>query len=232
VSAHLAQSEEEQFIRDFFAEDVSGFFVEVGVGHPTQGSQTWPLEQLGWSGVLIEPQPDLAAFLVTARSARVLAVACSSPDNAGGTLPLSVSRPSTAGDRATAGSVSETRYTLMVPVRTLDSILEEAEAPIPIDFIAVNIEGHEHQALRGFDIDRWQPQLVALGRNGGSLKAHRYLLRAGYRLIQSGAAKDWYAPNELRPRLSWRHRWDILRKFYLSWPLRALRGAMRRLRRR
>ena len=35
-------------------------FVEVGANRPQQDSQTWHLEQLGWTGVLIEPQPDLA----------------------------------------------------------------------------------------------------------------------------------------------------------------------------
>ena len=42
-------------------------------------SQSWHLEQLGWTGILIEPQPDLAAALRQVRTARVFAVACSSP---------------------------------------------------------------------------------------------------------------------------------------------------------
>lgn len=230
--AQLAQSEEDRFVRDFFAEVGSGFFVEVGIGHPTQGSQTWPLEQAGWTGVLIEPQPDLAAFLVTARSAKVFAVACSSPDKAGGSLPLHVSRPLTSFDRAAVASDSETQYMLRVPVRTLDSLLEEAEAPIPIDFISVNVEGHELQALRGFDFARWQPHLVAVGTSAGSFKAHRYLRRAGYCLIRCDGANVWYAAGELRVRVAWRQRWDIVRIFYLEWPLRILRRAFRRVRRR
>ena len=83
VAVHPTHDEEHALVREFFGGDTSGYFVEVGANHPTEGSQTWHLEQAGWTGVLVEPQPDLAAFLVTSRKARVFAAACSSPDNAG-----------------------------------------------------------------------------------------------------------------------------------------------------
>ena len=38
-----------------------GQVIEVGANDPRERSQTWHLEQQGWTGVLIEPQPDLAA---------------------------------------------------------------------------------------------------------------------------------------------------------------------------
>ena len=117
-------------------------------------------------------------------------------------------------------------------MRTLDSILEEAEAPIPIDFLSINAGGRELQALRGFDFARWQPHLVALRRTGGGLKAHRHLRRAGYHLIRCSDATDWYAPGDLGVPVGWRQRWDNVRHLYLGWPLRVLRHAMQRLRRR
>lgn len=46
-----------------FLGDIKGYFVEVGANEPRERSQTWLLEQSGWTGVLIEPQPDLAAEL-------------------------------------------------------------------------------------------------------------------------------------------------------------------------
>ena len=161
----------EQSALEFFDGATTGFFVEVGVNHPTQGSQSWPLEQAGWTGALVEAQPDLAAFLVASRSAKVFAVACSASDEAGGSLSLRVSHPQSGGPDHAAGA-STTHYTVLVPVRTLDSILEEAEAPIPIDFLSINSGGQELQALRGFDLARWQPAvdtrtgLAALARAG------------------------------------------------------------------
>ena len=88
MAVHPSHEEEQARVREFFGGDNSGYFVEVGANHPTHGSQTWHLEQAGWTGVLVEPQPDLAAFLVTSRKARVFATACSSPDNAGQSLQV------------------------------------------------------------------------------------------------------------------------------------------------
>ena len=87
----MAGGREQELVRDFFGGARSGFFVEVGANRPQEQSQTWHLEQLGWTGILIEPQPDLAGDLCRARSAKVFAVACSSAENAGrrGALPLS-----------------------------------------------------------------------------------------------------------------------------------------------
>jgi len=47
----------------FFKKRPQGVFVEVGANHPTRESQTWYLEQQGWTGVLIETNPDLFRLL-------------------------------------------------------------------------------------------------------------------------------------------------------------------------
>ena len=128
MATHPTHEEERALVRAFFSGDNSGYFVEVGANHPTEGSQTWHLEQAGWTGVLVEPQPDLAAFLVTSRKARVFAVACSSPGNAGQSLQLHVDGPRSALDRDRMSPGAEAAYVIVVPTRTLDSVLEEADA--------------------------------------------------------------------------------------------------------
>jgi hypothetical protein len=48
------------------------------VPEPRERSQTWLLEQSGWTGVLIEPEPDFAGELREKRKAKGFVVACSS----------------------------------------------------------------------------------------------------------------------------------------------------------
>ncbi len=161
MAIHPSQQEEEKLVREFFQNDDSGFYVEVGANHPTDGSQTWHLEQHGWTGVLVEPQPDLAAFLVTMRkTAKVFPVACTSPDNAGQMMSLHVDGARSGLDRDRMAPGSNTSFVIAVPTRTLDSILEEAQAPSPIDLLSVDVEGHELEVLSGFDFERWQPLLI------------------------------------------------------------------------
>jgi hypothetical protein len=51
---------EEALKADFFRNTATGFFVDVGADAPQDGSQSFALERRGWSGVLVEPQPDFA----------------------------------------------------------------------------------------------------------------------------------------------------------------------------
>jgi len=231
VGSHLAQQEEEQLVSDFFAGEDRGFFVEAGATHPTEGSQSWHLEQAGWSGILIEPQPDLAAILVSARKAAVFATACSSPENAGRSLPLHVdgARSALDRDRMAPGSCAE--HVIMVPTRTLDDVLTEADAPAPIDLLSIDVEGHEVEVLLGFDFEHWQPRLILVEDHVGSLRTHRFLKRRGYRLVRRVGNNGWYVPTNASLRTSVSDRWEILRKYYLALPFRMARNAARRWRR-
>jgi FkbM family methyltransferase len=222
---------EQELVREFFAGARSGFFVEVGANRPQQESQTWHLEQLGWTGVLIEPQPQLANDLWLARSAKVFAVACSSPRNAGRRMPLHVAGALSSLDRDRMAPGAQPERVIEVLVRTLDDILTEARAPLRFDLLSIDVEGHELEVLSGFDIRRWRPRLIVLEDHVGNLEKHRYLRNAGYRLIRRFENNGWYVPSDAPVRVTARQRWDILRKYYLGLPFRIARNASRRARR-
>ncbi|MGI8527014.1 MAG: FkbM family methyltransferase [Pseudolabrys sp.] len=226
---HISQEEEHRLVRDFLG-PARGYFVEVGANEPRQGSQTWALEQSGWTGILVEPQPELAQKLKSQRTAKVFAVACSSPKNAGRLLPLHVAGPMSSLDRAQMSPGALPEATISVPVRTLDEMLIEAQAPAPIDFLSVDIEGHELEALRGFDFRRWRPRLILLEDHVANRDKLRFMTTAGYRLIRYAVFNSWYVPADSAARAGWRDRFGIWRKYYLALPFRVLRNASRRLR--
>ncbi|HYA04618.1 MAG TPA: FkbM family methyltransferase [Xanthobacteraceae bacterium] len=220
---------ENELKAEFFAAMPNGFFVEVGANEPQRGSQSWQFEQSGWTGVLVEPQPDLAERLRRTRRAQVVAAACSSPANAGSAMTLHLSGPHSSLKRELAVTGVVARDTVDVPARTLDDILEQAGAPSPIDFVSIDVEGHEVDVLSGFDLARWRPRLVLIEDHVTNLATHRFLTRAGYRLIRRTGLNGWYVPREQAPRigLGW---WQIARKYYLALPIRMLRDRKRRLR--
>ena len=232
VCTTLADGREQELVRNFFGGARSGFFVEVGANRPQELSQTWHLEQLGWTGILIEPQPELAGDLCRARSAKVFAVACSSPENAGRRMQLHVAGPWSALDRDRMTPGAQPERIIEVPVRTLDDILIEARAPVGFDFLSIDVEGHELEVLSGFDFARWRPRLVLLEDFVGNLSKHRFLRAAGYRLVRRFDNNGWYIPADASIRLPPRERWLIARKYYLALPFRIARNASRRLRHR
>lgn len=222
---------EQRLVRTFFHGARGGFFVEVGANDPYERSQTWHLEQLDWTGVLIEPLPDLAVRLVKERKAMVFAVACSSPKDAGGTRPLFTAGPLSSLNRERMAPGAEPQAIIEVPVRTLDDILIEASAPSPIDFLSIDVEGHELEVLHGFDFTRWKPRLLLIEDHVSGLAKHWYLQSSGYRLIRRAGNNGWYTPASAPIKVSLSDRWEIFRKYYLALPFRMARNASRALRR-
>jgi FkbM family methyltransferase len=218
-------------VQEFFAHAPGGYFVEVGANRPREESQTWHLEQLGWTGILIEPQPNLADELRMARTAAVFAVACSSRKNAGRPMHLYVAGALSSLDRDRMAPGARPERVIEVPVRTLDEILTEAGAPPGFEFLSIDVEGHEREVLDGFDLARWRPRLVLLEDHVGNLEKHRFLKAAGYRLIRRCENNGWYVPRDAAVIVAPRQRWEIVRKYYLGLPFRIARNASRRVRR-
>jgi FkbM family methyltransferase len=230
----LPPDDETRLVREFFGAS-RGYFVDVGANDPFVWSQTFHLEQLGWGGVLIEPQPDLAEALRRERMARVFAVGCSSPENSGRARTLRV-----AGEGGVYATLNpqfdiagaKTIGTLEVPVRTLDQILVEAGAPVPIDFLSIDVEGHEIEVLRGFDIETWQPRLILIEDHVLDRRLHGALTARGYAWMRRTGLNSWYVPAPSAPRIGPYGRLQFVRKYYLGMPIRRLREALRRRRQR
>lgn len=238
--AVLKDTHETGLVRDFFG-GRPGVFVEVGANDPKYCSQTYHLERIGWTGILVEPLPHLAERLKRERRARVFAVACGAPEHHGAAMPMMVG--GTAGglstlcdtmretgmDRASAGA----DRIIQVPVRTLDSILDEAGVE-RIDFLSIDVEGFEIEVLKGFDLRRYRPRLVLIEDDVTSHAKHRAMRKLGYRLVRRTALNNWYVPDraEQDVPVSAYGRVQLFRKLYLGYWPRRLKGRLRMPRRR
>jgi FkbM family methyltransferase len=221
---------ERQFRKEFFGGTCNGYFVDVGANEPEEASQSWDLEQLGWHGVLVEPQPSLAQKLKEQRSAAVFACACSSPQNAGKTLPFQIAGifSSLNLDFFVAGM--RKGEVIEVPVRTLDDILEEANAPTPIDLLSIDVESHEVDVLNGLTLTRWQPRLIVIEDIVQNRRLHWLLRSRGYKWVRRTGFNSWYVPVTSPLSVSpWGH-WQFFRKYYLGTPIRNFRDYKRKKR--
>jgi FkbM family methyltransferase len=214
----------------FFEGARAGYFVEVGANDPQIISETLHLEQRGWTGVLIEPQPDLAEKLRQRRSAKVYAVACSSPANAGTTMALNVAGAHSSLQDGFFVFGMKREGIIEVPVMTLDQVLVDAGAPAPIDFLSIDVEGHEIEVLDGFDMARWQPRLLLIEDHAMNTRLHRLLMARGYKWIRRTGLNNWYIPAAAPMKVGIVGRWQFFRKYYLGTPFRHLRELSRRLR--
>jgi hypothetical protein len=85
-----------------------------------------------------EDRPGVASF--SAAIIPAISLKSASPDNAVHSLPLHVDGARSALDRDRMAPGAQAAYVIVVvvPTRTLDSVLQEA-APIPIDHLSINV---------------------------------------------------------------------------------------------
>ena len=161
---HFSEREEEWMIRDYFQDRRDGVFVDVGAHHFKSSSKTYYLEsKLGWSGLAIEPQvefgPDYAKYRPRTK---FLPFFVSDVSNDKAKLYILKSMRAVASSNGEFvkqfGKPDEVRE---VPTITLNDLLR-AEGISRIDLLSIDIELHEPQALKGFDIKRFRPSLVCI----------------------------------------------------------------------
>lgn len=147
-----------------------GVFVEAGAHDGYTQSNTYYLERhRGWSGVLVEAIPALAAKAARRRPrSHVVNCALVSEDHDGATVTMrfddlmstvcggDAERSEAAGGRSYTG---QRAYAVDVPARTLTAVLDEAELT-RIDLLCLDLEGLELEVLRSLDLDRHMPRFV------------------------------------------------------------------------
>jgi FkbM family methyltransferase len=224
-----AQAAEHQLVQLFFGDLEDGYFVDVGASHPTNGSQSWHLEQKGWRGVLVEPIPELCEALRRERPRSVtVQAACGAPEQRG-RVDFHVADGYTRSSlekNAVSLTASFTR-TEAVDLKTLDDILAEADPP-KIDFVSIDVEGLQLNVLRGFDLRKHRPTLLLVEDHLLNLKTHRHLGQHGYRLVKRTVRNSWYVPRGTAFTLTGPlERFQLWQKVWLRTPLRRLRVARR-----
>jgi FkbM family methyltransferase len=182
-----------QLFQDLFALQVSsqkrnGYFVEVGVGDGVTHSNTRLLElEQGWSGLLIEP--NFALWDTIRQSRNTTLVQCAASESKGelvfnrvATAELSFVGNDVPNDNLHR-TVLESR---VVKAKTLDEILSEHRAPEGLDYLSIDVEGHELEVLGGFDAQRWRPKAITIEYNNDDDRADAIRERLpGYRQIMS-----------------------------------------------
>ena len=67
-----------------------------------------------------------------------------------------------------------------------------------IDFLKIDVEGHEIAVLRGFDLSRWRPRVMLIEDKSDLhvTEVERHMSESGYRRFYRSGGNDWYVNSE------------------------------------
>lgn len=132
-----------------------GTFVEVGAFDGMTYGCTWGLAKAGWRGVYVEAHPDFARQCISVHRShpRVDVYSCACGPSEGMTqLTVYGECSTTVLDKWNREwGMNDDTPKITVPVRTLDSILEESKIKA-IDLLVVDVEGAEIGVLQGLTV--------------------------------------------------------------------------------
>lgn len=208
----------------------TGAFIEAGANHPIHGSQSYPLAQRGWTGILIEPQLKFHPLLVAQRPESYIVRAACTSANTGATVDLHIPPHDGLATLVPNRDEFDVVYDQIerVPTRTMDSIVDEwrqtTGSTERIRFLALDVEGYELEVLRGFSLTVHRPDLLLIEDKLLDLAKYRYLRSQGYKLVRRSSVNNWYIPQEhSAPVRSLAERWRLLNKVFLGLPFRKMR---------
>ncbi len=200
-----SQNREDVLLARVFREVPAGFYVDVGACDPNHASLTRHFYESGWHGINIEPG---AVFdtLPAARPRDVnLNVAAS--DQAG-TLKFT-EFPASPALGAIQPAINDAMrsfaagmYERSVEARPLREILAEHANGKTIDFLSIDVEGHEREVILGNDWGRFRPRVLIVEATEPmrAVPTHErwepLLLQADYRFAYFDGLNRYYVRSE------------------------------------
>ncbi len=138
-----------------------GFYLDVGCQHPVSNNNTYLLYKRGWNGMNIDLDPKNIRLFNLERPDEINICKCVSSDNSKKDLfffhpgsPINSLEKKTTKDKSNFSLKKIKTY-------TLNSILRDHKI-LNIDYFNLDVEGHEIDILKNFDIKHYKPKVITV----------------------------------------------------------------------
>ena len=149
----------------------NGYFVDLAAGQPKELSNTYFIEKyLNWEGLLIEGNPLFAKKLRDERTNKVLEEIVYSENNKevkfridNGELGGIVGDEFDNNKKFRSDELANATI-ITSKTKTLNQILIENNAPKEMDYLSLDIEGGEYEALKNFEFKQYKWKFLTIER--------------------------------------------------------------------
>lgn len=195
IAEYKSQAGQDSFVNEhFFHNKKDGCFVDVGAHDGQSFSNSWFFEKdLGWHGICVEPLPHLFEQLQKERNC-ICINACASDSS--GSVPFlhvnscdeMLSGPCATFNQNKLNAVIKDvdifggeLNIIQVPCVRLDKIFKE-HGITHIDFLSIDVEGHELQVLVGIDFSKVIVDVIAIENDYHDEHLRALLQKHGFKL--------------------------------------------------
>jgi FkbM family methyltransferase len=202
-----AQNREDILLNRLFSECKSGFYVDVGACYPDIHSVTKMFYERGWHGINIEPIHSILELLAHDRQRDINLHVGLSNHEGDSTFYECLTEPGSSTFCEEQAEVLRRKGDQLLersmPITTLARVCEQY-AGRTIEFLKIDVEGHEREVLEGADWRRYRPRvvLVEATRPYTNIPSHEHweaiLLAADYEFAFFDGLNRYYVRAEDR----------------------------------
>jgi FkbM family methyltransferase len=219
-----AQNMEDYHLALAFADQERGTYIDVGAGHPIAGSVSFWFYRRGWSGIVVEPQDNLAHLHRRLRPRdKVVQALIGRGDDELDFYVFDRLHGLSTTVKDYAGAANEPFRTLRLTTISLAQLCQSHDLKA-IDFLKIDAEGAEGDIIAGADWTRFRPGIVlveAIAPGSGEATWERWehvLLANGYRFALFDTLNRFYVAEErgdlIAKMPTERAPWDAVRHMY------------------
>lgn len=166
TSISYAQEGEDLIVNRFFDKQKKGFYIDVGAHHPKRFSNTYFFYKKGWSGINIDPMPEIMTKFKSVRP-RDINLELGVSDKKRELLyymfnesALNTFSKQLASQRDGFGS-NKLIGEKLITISPLSAILKKYLKPNQsVDFLTIDVEGLDLQVLKSNDWSLYRPKLI------------------------------------------------------------------------
>lgn len=180
-------------IEDIFKGKEKGFFVDIAATDGVKFSNTYILEKYyEWTGICIEPNPDFYASLIKNRSCLCVNDCIDSQEKVvefrfdNGELGGIISDDTDNCIKYRSEQIKRARQdnkTALLKTKTLETVLDENNAPKIIDYLSLDVEGSETRILFNFPFEKYIFLVITIKRP--TPKLNQILFENNYVFVQN-----------------------------------------------
>ena len=188
----------------------NGFFIEAGANDGYTQSNTFFLEkEKNWTGLLIEGMPELFTKCLKQRPNSIVKnFALVADDYDKETVTMHYAGLMSVVDGSLKSKALQKQhierglnlqhldntYSVDVPAKSLEAVLDAIPDLPRIDFLSLDVEGYEMSVLKGLNLTKYRPKFILVEARFFQ-EVHKLLSENDYKLIEKMSKHDYLYQN-------------------------------------